>query len=90
MCEACHDFVEAHDDVELAVERQHHLDTDHGRNVPQEELEEAARAGQGTVLDVKYLAWGMTALLALFSARWPALGVLLPFAALLAYALTNR
>lgn len=85
LCSGCDGFVEAPNRLELMVAMQEHLDADHDRNP---KPEDEAEPDDVTVLDAKYLAWGVTALLALFATRWPELGYLLPFTALIAFVLT--
>jgi hypothetical protein len=45
---------------------------------------------EDTVLDAKYLAWGITAVLGLLSAHWPLLSGVVPFAALFSWILTHK
>lgn len=85
LCDGCNGFVEGRDSVELVAAKAEHLATNHSRD-PKPEDEEVP--DDVTVLDAKYLAWGLTALLALFATRWPQLGYLLPFTALIAFVLT--
>lgn len=88
LCAGCDGFVEGADEVALAVAMQEHLDNGHSK-APKPE-DEAEEDDEVTVLDAKYAAWGLTALLALFATRWSEVGYLLPFAALVAFVLTYR
>lgn len=86
LCADCAGFVEARDEVELAVAKQEHLDSVHGRALEQQEDQDS----EDTVLVLKYALWAVVALLELLSLRWPALRVVSPVFALWAFLLTSQ
>lgn len=86
-CDICNDWGVADSDVDGVVDRQLHRDT-HRRAPDTTEPQQESVEDADTVLNAKYLAWGITALLGLLSAKWHTLAGVVPFAALIAFVLT--
>lgn len=85
-CERCNAWGEAGSEVDLAVDRQTHLNSHR-----EQELAEAPQTPpEDTALNAKYAAWGVTLGLGLLSLHWESLAVVVPFAALIAWVLTYR
>jgi hypothetical protein len=93
-CDHCNHWGSAETEVEAAVERINHTATHREAaevlDVETTEPQQESVDSEDTVLDAKYLAWGITALLGLLSAHWPVLSGVVPFAALLAWILTHK
>ncbi|MER5754405.1 hypothetical protein [Streptomyces sp. NPDC002088] len=85
-CDECREWGVAETDVDAAVDRQRHLNSHRGADVPPPAAEE--EPDEGTVLNRTYVAWGITALLGLLSARFPSLVGVVPWAALIAFVVT--
>jgi hypothetical protein len=89
-CETCNDWGVTDTEVDAAVDRQQHMSAHAVRALDTTEpQQESVAEVEDTVLRAKYLAWGSTALLGLLSARWHALAGVVPFAALLAWVVTQ-
>lgn len=84
-CDECREWGISETAVDLVVDRQRHLDTHREQLLAPEEAEP-----EDTVLESKYVAWGIALLLGLLSAKWEALAVVVPFVALIAWVLTYR
>jgi hypothetical protein len=85
-CDECNDWGVSGTEVDAAVDRQRHLDAHRGTAVPvltEEEPDEV------TVWTTKHVAWGITAILGLLSAHFPALLGVCGVAALLTFVVTG-
>jgi hypothetical protein len=86
-CDDCNDWGESETEVDAAVDKQNHLDAHRGRYVPEPAAEEEPDAV--TVWTMKHVAWGITAVLGLLSARFPALLGVSAVSALLTFVVTG-
>jgi hypothetical protein len=89
-CEKCVEWGAADSEVDAVLDHQRHMS---GHVVPAlettEPQQESVDESEDTVLGANYLAWGITALLGLLSAHWHALAGVVPFAAVLAWVMTQ-
>jgi hypothetical protein len=86
-CDECNDWGVSDTEVDAAVDRQNHLDAHRGTALPEPAAEEAPDAV--TVWTTKHVAWGITAVLGLLSARFPALLGVSAVSALLTFVVTG-
>ena len=86
-CDECNDWGVSDTEVDAAVDRQNHRDAHRGRYVPEPAAEE--EPDEVTVWTMKHVAWGITAVLGLLSARFPALLGVTAVSALLTFVVTG-
>lgn len=86
-CDECNDWGMSDTEVDAAVDKQRHLDAHRGTDVPPPAAEE--EPDEDTVLNLKYVGWGITAALGLLSVHFPALVGVVPVAALLTFVVTG-
>jgi hypothetical protein len=86
-CDECNDWGTSDTEVDAAVDKQNHLDAHRGRYVPEPAAEE--EPDEVTVWTIKHVAWGITAVLGLLSARFPAMLGVSAVAALLTFVVTG-
>jgi hypothetical protein len=85
-CDDCNDWGESDTEVDAAVDKQRHLDAHRGTDVPAPAEE---TPDEVTVWTTKHVAWGITAVLGLLSARFPALLGVSAVSALLTFVVTG-
>lgn len=89
-CPECVEWGTAETDVDAVLDHRRHMST-HEKPALEttEPQQESVDESEDTVLGANYLAWGITALLGLLSAHWHALAGVVPFAAVLAWVMTQ-
>jgi hypothetical protein len=86
-CDECNDWGTSDTEVDAAVDKQNHLDAHRGRYVPEPAAED--EPDEVTVWTTKHVAWGITVVLGLLSARFPALLGVSAVSALLTFVVTG-
>jgi hypothetical protein len=86
-CDDCNGWGVSETEVDMAVDKQRHLDAHQGSDAPPPAAEE--EPDEVTVWTLKNAAWGITALLGLLSTRYTSLLGVSAVAALLTFVVTG-